>query len=252
VQDQAIVAEFTHQAESFNTSAAALATATLDDLVELADPRPGERWLEAACGPGIVSRRLAARAGAVHGIDLTAAMIDVARREAAAAKLDNLTFAIGDATALELETASVDGAVARFTIHHLPVPARLVEELARVVRPGGCIVLADHIADDDGAAAAWSGELERLRDPSHWTCLPLERLRHLGRAAGLELEQERLAAFALDFEDWLERGSGGPGARALIERALADPPAAAECFRVREDHGRRALELRLWTARWRR
>ena len=75
------------------------------------------------------------------------------------AGIENATFGVGDATATQLETASVDGAIARFTIHHLPVPRRLVEELARVVRPGGTSVLADDVARKGADAFAWSQEI---------------------------------------------------------------------------------------------
>jgi SAM-dependent methyltransferase len=250
VQDETLVAEFTQQAETFNTSA--FARETLDELMELAAPRPGERWLEAACGPGIISRALAPHVGEVHGVDLTPAMVDLARREAVAAGLANATFSVGDATALELPAGSVDGAVARLTIHHVPVPSRLVAELARVVAPGGRVVLADHVADPDADAAAWAQEIERLRDPSHWASLSLRRLRTLGERAGLKLERERILPIALDFEDWLRRGSGGRDALELIERALAERPQGAGAFRVAERAGGRVLELQMWMARWRR
>ena len=252
MQDDTIISEFTQQAETFNASAVARAAETLDELVRLAAPRPAERWLEAACGPGIISRKLAPHVRTVHGVDMTPAMVDLARREAARAGLSNATFAVGDTTALDLPTASMDGAVARFTFHHVPVPSRLVAELARVVRPGGRIILADHIADADADAAAWSQEIERLRDPSHWASLTLTRLRSLGEHAGLELEHEEVFPIVLDFEDWLQRGSGGPGARRVIERALTERPERADVFQVIERDGRRILKLRMWLARWRR
>jgi AcrR family transcriptional regulator/protein-L-isoaspartate O-methyltransferase len=243
-----IVAEFTGQSETFNASAVARAPESLDELIRVAAPQRDERWLDAACGPGVVSRALAPLAGAVHGVDLTPAMVELARREAAAAGLENATFAVGDATALAVGDGTFDGALARFVVHHMPLPGRLFAELARVVRPDGAVVLADHVADDDAQAAAWATEIERLRDPTHWAALPVGRLRALGAAAELELEHERLLPLRLDFEDWLRRGSGGQAARPLIERALEDPPPAAECFRVRDG----VLELRLWLSRWRR
>jgi SAM-dependent methyltransferase len=252
VQDETLQAEFTHQAETFNRSAVAHAADTLDALVELAAPTAQERWLDVACGPGIVARALASHAGAVHGVDMTAAMITVAEREAAAAGLANVTFAVGDAAALELPDASFDGAVARFAIHHMPQPSRLVSELARVVRPGGRIVLADHLADENAADAAWALEVERLRDPSHWASLSLARLHALGRDAGLELERERVSPIDLDFEDWLARGSGGAPNAALIERALAEQPNGSECFRLLREGPTRILRLKLWLAAWRR
>src|SRR5579875_3137062 len=97
--EQDIAQAFTRQAASFNASAVANASEILETILEHARPRSGERWLEAACGPGVISRRLAASAGSVHGIDATPAMIELARREAAAAGLDNVTFEVGDATA---------------------------------------------------------------------------------------------------------------------------------------------------------
>ena len=245
MQDETLVGEFTHQAESFNASAAANAPETLQALVALAAPRSTERWIEAACGPGVVTRALAPHAAAVHGVDLTPAMIDLARREASAHP--NVTFAVGDATALPEPDGTYDGAIARFTIHHVPIPQRLVDELARVVKPGGAVVLADHVADDDPGAAAWAQEIERLRDPSHWASLTLARLRRLGDDAGLTLEQEEIGPLALDLADWLERGSGTAAARPLIERALADPPPDTDAFRVEGQ----TLRLRWWAARFR-
>jgi SAM-dependent methyltransferase len=245
-QDERLVGEFSHQAESFNRSQAANARETLEALVELADPRPGERWLEAACGPGVVTRALAPRAGAVHGVDLTPAMVELARREAAG--LENATFSVGDATALPEPDGAYDGAIARFALHHVPVPARLVEELARVVRPGGAVVLADHLLDEDPEAAAWSAEIERLRDPSHWASLPLERLRALGADAGLEREREEVSSLAFELGDWLERGSGTPAARAPLERLMAAPPAGARRFRISDG----TVLMTWWAARFRR
>ncbi len=250
MHDERIIAEFTQQAETFNASAVGRAVQTLDALVRLASPRPDQRWLEAACGPGLVSRHLAPHVLEVHGVDLTPAMIEVARREAAAAGLENATFSVGDATALQVPDASFDGAIARFTIHHVPAPARLFRELARVVRPGGRIIIADHLADDDADAAAWSQEVERLRDHSHWACLPLSRLRGLGLTAGLELEHDEVVPLTLDFEDWMRRGSGGPEARGLIEHQLGERPETARCFAVIEREGRRLLELRMWLSGW--
>jgi SAM-dependent methyltransferase len=245
-----IVGEFIHQAETFAASAVAQSSRTLEEVLRLAAPRVDQRWLEVACGPGIISRQLAPRVAAIHGVDVTPAMIEVARREATAAGADNASFALGDATALDLPDSSFDGAITRFSLHHIPAPGRVLQELARVVRPGGAVVVADHLADEDAEAAAWSQEIERLRDPSHWGCLSLGRLRRLGTAAGLKLEDEALLPLELDFDDWLARGSGGPGARGVIDGLLADPPVGARSFAVQELGGRRTLGLRMWAARF--
>jgi SAM-dependent methyltransferase len=250
---RAIIDEFTHQSERFNVAPVMNSAETLDTLVAFLPLTPAASWLEVACGPGIVSRALAPRVGSVLGLDLTPAMIEIAQREAARAGLTNARFAVGDATRLDRPDQAVDGAVTRFSLHHIPLPGRVVAEMARVVRPGGWVCLADHITSDDGAEAAWHQEVERLRDPSHWACLTPAMLIALGAAASLLFRQERVLPFALDFEEWLSRGSGGPEMRPLIEQALAARPAGAPTFRVQSNAaGRRRLHLVYHLSLWQR
>lgn len=250
--NHAVALAFSRQATSFNASATANAQEILDAIVEHAEPQRSERWFEAACGPGIVSRLLAGLVESVHGVDLTQAMIDTARREAAAAALENVTFEVGDATATSLPDASFDGAVTRFSMHHLAVPARLISELTRLVRAGGKVVVVDHLADEDSESRSWAQEIERLRDPSHWACLSVTHLRQMGNEAGLELASEHTFSFELDFADWLLRGTDDKSAHRLVELAIASRPAGTQCFTIRTDRGRRLLQLQMWLGVWKR
>lgn len=251
MQDEAIREEFTYQARSFGQSPAMTSAQTLDALAEMA---PGDRtaqWLEVACGPGLISRALASRVGSVTGIDLTPAMVEEARRGARSARIDNVSFTVGDATSLTYPDGSFDGAITRFSFHHIPSPDRVLNEMARVVRPGGAIVVGDQLTDDDAMRAAWHQEIERLRDPTHWASLRLSRLHEMGAEAGLRLEEEKLVQTDIDFEEWLGRGSGGPARAALIDRLLEQRPEGAESFRVVDgEQGRRLLQ-RYWVGRWR-
>lgn len=250
--EESIRAEFTDQTDVFSRAAALRQTATLGAVLEAVPADPEARWLEVACGASMVGRALAPRVGSVHGVDLTPAMIERAREEAAAAGLENAEFSLGDATALEFEGDSFDGAVTRFSFHHIPAPQRALEEMARVVRPGGYVVVADHARDEDPAVAAWVEEIERLRDPSHWACLTPGRMRAIAEAAGLALDQEQLIPFELDFEDWRDRSSGGPAAAPLIDRLLAEAPPGAEAFQVIGEGAERRLALVNMVFRWRR
>ena len=247
-----VVREFTHQSESFNVAPVMRSADTLGRLVDLIPAAAGARWLDVACGPGLVARGLAPRVGEVHGVDMTPAMVDVARREAAAERLSNAVFSVGDATALDFADATFEGAVTRFSLHHIPLPGRVVAEMARVVRPGGAVIVADHVTSADAGEAAWHQEIERLRDPSHWACLAPARLRALGEAAGLLFERAEEASISIDFEEWIARGSGGPGSAGLIARALADRVPAPDVFRVVDGSDGRRLELRYWISVWRR
>ncbi len=251
MHSDAILNEFTHQSNAFNVSPIMSSAQTLDSLIEILPASPEQTWLEVACGPGLISRAMAPLVRSVQGVDLTAAMIDVAAREAAQRGISNVTFSVGDATALPFEDSSFDGAVTRFSLHHIPLPARCVHEMARVVKPEGWVVIGDHIATDEAEEAALHQELERLRDPSHWACLTAERLRQMASAAGLQPVRERLIPMALDYEEWLMRGSGGPTWGNLITRELEQRHAGYDTFRLAPSpDGVPTLHLRYWLSLW--
>lgn len=249
MDDDAIIREFTHQAEAFDASPALRAAGTLGRLVDALPAVDGGRWLDAACGSGLVARALAPRATSVHGVDLTPSMLELARREAAREGLENVELSLGDVTSLAFADGSFDGAVTRFSLHHIPLPGRVVAELARVVRPGGVVAVSDHLTSEDAAVAAWHQEIERLRDPTHWACLTAPQLARLGERAGLTLERTETWPFPLDFREWLGRGSGGPGSERLIAEALAERDPGPPVFRVDADG---TLQLLYTVAIWRR
>jgi len=177
--------------------------------------------------------------------------LDKARADAAAAGVENVSFKVGDATALDLPDDSVDGAITRFSLHHIPAPVRMLEEMRRVVKPGGFVIVADFVTDDDAAAAAWQEQIERLRDPSHWALLTPSRIATLADRAGLEPDLDRVVPFEIDYDEWLNRGSGGPANAALIERLLGEKPATAESFVVSGEGEDRLLRYRNSLHRWR-
>lgn len=250
--EDAIRSEFTHQSTTFGTAAAMTSAETLGALIDLVPEDSQARWIDVACGPGVISRAMAGRVGSVRGVDLTPAMVDEAELRAREEGIDNVSFALGDATALDLADASFDGAITRLSLHHIPAPGRVVAEMARVVRPGGWVALSDIAADREPEAFAWREEIERLRDPSHWACQTPERLRSMATAAGLVVEREDLVPVDIDFDDWLARGSAGRSAAPLIDQLVARRPEGADSFRVVDGKDGRRLHQRYWLALWRR
>lgn len=243
--------EFAHQADSFARSPTMSLAETLDAVVDLVPADTEARWVEIACGPGLIARAMAPRVGSVQGFDLTPTMVEKARSDAAAAAVENVGFELGDATALDVPDDTFDGAITRFSLHHIPAPVRVLEEMRRVVRPGGYVIVADHVTDEDGAAAAWHEQIERLRDPSHWACLTPAGIAALGARAGLEPELDRIVPFEINFDEWIGRGSGGPANAELIERLLGEAPATVASFVVPGEGSGRCLALRNSLHRWR-
>lgn len=106
---------------------------------------PGERVLDVACGTGIVAfaaARAVGAGGAVLGVDLSGAMVEVAQRRATAQGIPNARFARRDAEQLELPDASQDVVLCALGLMYLPDPERALREMRRVLRPGGRVVVA--------------------------------------------------------------------------------------------------------------
>jgi ubiquinone/menaquinone biosynthesis C-methylase UbiE len=103
--------------------------------------------LEIGCGTGVVARAIAAYdgfAGTVTGVDQSPHFIAVAESLAADDGVgDRVEFAVGDAHALDFADASFDAVVAHTLVSHVRAPLAVLAEAARVVRPGGTVVIFD-------------------------------------------------------------------------------------------------------------
>ncbi|HEY6252766.1 MAG TPA: methyltransferase domain-containing protein [Candidatus Angelobacter sp.] len=106
---------------------------------------PGMKVLEVGCGAGEEAVEIAARVmpgGQVTGIDLSQLLISEAVRRASGANAA-VNFEIGDVQALRFPDMSFDAVRCERVLMHVPDAARAVWEMARVVRPGGRMVVQD-------------------------------------------------------------------------------------------------------------
>jgi arsenite methyltransferase len=120
-------------------------------LARLAGIARGQRVLDVACGSGgtvlLLARALDCTA---VGVDLGARAIEQATAAARRAQLDGRArFVLGDAEALPLADGGFDVALSECSLCTFPDKRRAVAEMARVVRPGGTIAIADVTADLD-------------------------------------------------------------------------------------------------------
>jgi len=117
---------------------AALDLAMVDAFASAVTGDGGARVLDAGCGAGRMSRYLADRGCRVEGVDLSPGMVAMARRDH-----PDLTFVVGSLSALPYPDGRFDGVMLWYSIIHTPPAdqARIVEEAARVVRPGGHLLV---------------------------------------------------------------------------------------------------------------
>jgi arsenite methyltransferase len=122
-------------------------------LAELAGVAPGQRVVDIACGSGATALLLARELGCeAVGVDLGARAIEQARHAAGAG--ERVSFLVGDAETLPLPDACFDVALSECSLCTFPDKPRAITEMARVVRAGGTIAIADVTADLDALPAA--------------------------------------------------------------------------------------------------
>jgi SAM-dependent methyltransferase len=112
--------------------------------------REGDTVLDLGAGAGndaFVARALVGERGRVIGVDMTAAMVDRARANAAKLGYANVEFRLGELEALPLADASVDVAISNCVLNLVPDKAGAVAEIFRVLRPGAHFCISDIVAN---------------------------------------------------------------------------------------------------------
>lgn len=109
-------------------------------LVRRLGPLEGREVLDVACGTGDLAFELAEAGARVVGLDFTREMLVLARAKDRAARV---SFLNGDALALPFERASFDAATIAFGLRNLEDRRKGLAELARVVRPGGTVMVLE-------------------------------------------------------------------------------------------------------------
>ncbi len=139
---------------------------------------PELRVADIGTGTGILAAELARLGLRVVAVDHSARMLEAAR---AALQREGLAAAVelrrGEASALPLDDAEVDAAVAHMVLHYLPSPAEALAEMARCVGPGGSVVVVDFVRHEH--------EWMRHELGVHWLGFDADEVRAWFGAAGL-------------------------------------------------------------------
>lgn len=112
-------------------------------VLELAGVQPGNRALDLCCGTGDITFGLAGRGADTTGLDFSPQMLEVAAQRHLKSPNPNLKFIQGDAQQLAFADASFDIVTVGYGLRNLTNWERGVEEMARVVKPGGRLVVLD-------------------------------------------------------------------------------------------------------------
>jgi ubiquinone/menaquinone biosynthesis C-methylase UbiE len=150
----------------------------IEKMIEISGMGSATTVADVGTGTGFVAAGVAPWAGRVVAVDNSRAMLDVARANLGALGLTNVELVEGEVTALPLASDSVSAAFANMVMHHAEEPAAVLEEMARVVKPGGSVAVVDAVEHRYG----WMRE----EHADIWLGFDREQIRGLFGAARLE------------------------------------------------------------------
>lgn len=214
---EAVQKQFTKTAEAFSTFAIRDTPEVLKEKVEFAKPQPTDAVLDIACGPGAFALALAPRVHFAWGADLTPEMLRRARAHQAEKQILNAAFVRGDAEQLPFPAGTFDLVSCQCSFHHMPKPQLVLQEMVRVAKPEGRLLIIDPLAPESDSKYEIYNRIERLRDPSHSLTLRLTDFLKQFDEAGLDSLRQSLRRRARSFNNWMLRGGHAPGTKRYLE-----------------------------------
>jgi ubiquinone/menaquinone biosynthesis C-methylase UbiE len=226
-----VQARFGQYAQGYVESKSHASGADLERLVELSNPQSGWLALDVATGGGQTALRFAPHVSRVVALDLTPRMLVAARTFVEEQGASNVVFSGGDAENLPFVTGAFDLVTCRIAPHHFPDCFRFIQECARVLKPGGLLLIEDHVLPDDERAARYVDSFERLRDPSHIRAFADYEWKGMFLDAGLTVEHtEKMIKTGTKLLPWAERQGNTPDVIQHLQIMLAQAPAAVAAW----------------------
>jgi SAM-dependent methyltransferase len=189
--------------------AAASGSLSCGGALDLAAPRPGERLIDLGCGRGgdlLRAAEMVGPGGRVTGIDATPRMVEAAKQRTAG--LDHASVVLGDLAAVPLPDGCAEVVVSNCAINHATDKAAVYREVARLLVPGGRVVVSDVVseavlpesvrADPAAWAACYGGAIPEADYLAAVSAAGLGELRILKRSAPYEKGGVRVLSLTLE------------------------------------------------------
>jgi ubiquinone/menaquinone biosynthesis C-methylase UbiE len=213
---------FSRTAESYVASFSHRSGDDLQRLIELGEWNPQLQALDIATGGGHTALAVAPLVAQVTVTDLTPRMLEKARDFILAQSVTNALFQVADAEQLPFSSESFDRITCRIAPHHFPDISQFVQEVARVLKPGGIFLLIDCMAPSDQELDIFDNTIEIWRDPSHGRSCTAEEWQAFLKAAGLSIEHLEFFRKTHAYDDWTARSQMPLDEKAALAQFILD------------------------------
>ena len=192
---------FRNVAANYSRSTFHASSVRLQEVLDLARPRPGDLVLDVATGTGNTAFALAPHVRRVVGLDLTREMLEEARRVGAERGIGNADWVLGDAVHLPFQDDTFDLYTVRAAPHHFADVDAFMAEAFRVLKPDRDAVFID--CAPPVPARDLLHEVEMRRDPSHVMSLTVDEWVAKLRRAGFDVETAEARELDWNYEEWM-------------------------------------------------
>lgn len=216
-QKAQVQAYFSRTAASYVTSASHRHGKDLKRLVDLGEWESQDHALDIATGGGHTALAVAPHIAQITVTDLTPTMLETAQAFLLSQGVTNAQFQVADAEDLPFAVASFDRVTCRIAPHHFPNVGKAVQEVARVLKPGGLFLLIDNIAPDDSALDTFNNTVEKWRDRSHGRSYTQGEWKTFFAQAGLLIEHMETFRKTHRYDDWTDRSQLAMAEKAALE-----------------------------------
>ena len=226
--DLAIQNRFGESADLYATSGVHSDPEDLRRMTQAAALDGSERVLDLGTGTAHTALAFAPLVNEVVGLDLTKEMLQAGTRLANDRGIENLELRQGNAESIPFDDESFDLVVARQCPHHFADVSLAIREAARVLRPGGQLLIVDSISKPNPKLDTFMNAVEILRDPSHVRNYSLREWKRFFEVAGLVVTSQEDWLLRIEFEDWIHRGGTAPPAVIQLRSMLTEAPSEVQ------------------------
>ena len=224
---------FGAQAPVYATSQVHVSDDSLDAVKRLAQPGPYGWAVDLGTGAGFTAFAMSDYSRRVVASDITRPMLQQTQLGGQERQLANLTLSQNAAEHLPLASDSLDLVTSRVAAHHFADFEQALDEIRRVLKVGGALVMADTISPEDDDVCEWLNDVELRRDFSHINNRKVSVIDEMLAARNLEVEGREYTRVYLQFNNWVARTNTPDDEVASLRRDFLNAsPDVKEAFEI--------------------